>query len=43
MLDTSTLFDENFYLTQNPDVARAVASGQFKNGLEHFNIYGIVE
>ncbi len=43
MLDASTLFDENFYLAQNPDVASAVASGQFKNGLEHFNIYGIVE
>ncbi len=43
MLDSNTLFDENFYLAQNPDVARAVAAGQFKNGLEHFNIYGIVE
>lgn len=43
MLDASTLFDEKFYLAQNPDVASAVASGQFENGLEHFNIYGIVE
>ena len=43
MLDLNTLFDENFYLAQNQDVARAVANGLFRNGLDHFNQFGQFE
>lgn len=43
MLDVSALFDENYYLAANPDVAAAVASGDFSNGFEHFNLFGNLE
>jgi SAM-dependent methyltransferase len=33
-------FDEMAYLGANPDVAAAVASGQFRSGREHFDIFG---
>ncbi|APC92238.1 hypothetical protein BBG19_1512 [Francisella sp. MA067296] len=36
-------FDEYFYLKEYPDVAEAVKSGFFKNGLEHYMKYGINE
>jgi len=36
-------FDESFYLTQNPDVAAAVATGTFASGLEHFLEFGQFE
>ncbi len=36
-------FDENYYLSQNPDVAEAVASGDFVNGQQHFDEYGRYE
>ena len=36
-------FDENFYLTQNPDVALAVANGSFVNGLDHYLQFGQFE
>lgn len=32
----NALFNENLYLQNNPDVAQAVANGQFKSGLEHY-------
>ncbi|NEN88678.1 MAG: calcium-binding protein [Okeania sp. SIO3H1] len=36
MLTIETLFDEGFYLFQNPDVVDEIAAGNFSSGLEHF-------
>jgi len=36
-------FDENTYLERNPDVRRAVESGQFKSGFDHFMKFGRFE
>lgn len=36
-------FDEAKYLQGNPDVAQAIARGQFSSGLEHYNRYGVKE
>ena len=36
-------FDEAFYLASNPDVAAAVARGEFSSGLEHFQLFGQAE
>jgi len=36
-------FDEEIYLRLNPDVRQAVASGQFRSGLDHFERYGRAE
>lgn len=36
MLQANGLFNESFYLAQNPDVAAAVASGIIANGFQHF-------
>ena len=33
-------FDERAYLLENPDVAAAVARGEFKSGKEHFDLFG---
>ncbi|WP_017716608.1 S8 family serine peptidase [Kamptonema formosum] len=43
MLDINTLFDESYYLAENPDVAGAVASGGFSSGLDHFTQFGQFE
>lgn len=43
MLDVSPFFSENFYLSENPDVAAAVRAGTFSTGLQHFNSFGKVE
>jgi serine protease len=43
MLDINSLFDESFYLTQNLDVAQAVASGGLASGFDHFNRFGKFE
>ncbi|MCT7956438.1 S8 family serine peptidase [Laspinema palackyanum] len=40
MLDISRLFEESAYITQNPDVEAAIATGVFKSGLEHFINFG---
>lgn len=40
---TPSDFDTAFYLAQNPDVAAAIASGQFGSALDHFNRYGVSE
>lgn len=37
------IFNEAFYLANNPDVQAAVKAGVFKSGLEHFQQYGIKE
>lgn len=42
-LPLAQLFDENFYLNQNPDVAAAVANGRFASGFDHFVGFGIDE
>ena len=36
MLTIENLFDEGFYLFQNPDVVDEIAAGNFSSGLEHF-------
>ena len=42
-LRMSSLFDETYYLDENPDVAAAVANGDFTYGYEHFLKFGIEE
>ncbi len=37
------LFFESAYLADNPDVAQAVARGDFANGLQHYQAYGAAE
>jgi hypothetical protein len=39
----NSLFNEEYYLSQNPDVAAAVASGQFASGYDHYIEYGQFE
>ncbi|MFV3130230.1 beta strand repeat-containing protein [Niveispirillum sp. KHB5.9] len=34
------VFNEAYYLAQNPDVAAAVAAGAYQNGLAHWQAYG---
>lgn len=43
MLTNSDLFNETFYRNNNPDVAAAISSGLFRNGLEHFLQFGQFE
>ena len=43
MADAIGLFDESFYLSNNLDVARAVASDAFSSGFDHFNRFGKFE
>ncbi|MUG98639.1 hypothetical protein F7734_42670 [Scytonema sp. UIC 10036] len=43
MLDINSLFDESYYLANNPDVQQAVSGGSFANGLAHFNQFGKFE
>jgi len=33
-------FDDEYYLSMNPDVASARQNGSFKNGFEHYYLYG---
>ena len=42
-LELAQLFDEGFYLSQNPDVAQAVNEGSVESGFEHFASFGIRE
>ncbi|MEM1291304.1 MAG: choice-of-anchor D domain-containing protein [Cyanobacteria bacterium P01_H01_bin.162] len=42
-LPLTELFDETYYLTQNPDIAAAVAQGGFATGYDHFVQFGINE
>ncbi|GAA6618185.1 hypothetical protein [Scytonema sp. NUACC26] len=37
------LYDNQYYLNNNPDVATAVANGQFSSGLQHFQQFGQFE
>lgn len=43
MLTLEDLFNEDFYLAQNIDVATAVEAGEFSSGLEHFIEFGQFE
>ncbi|MGA9379130.1 MAG: hypothetical protein WBV73_10205 [Phormidium sp.] len=38
-----SVFNESFYLAQNPDVQAAVNAGYFSSGLEHFQKFGLAE
>ncbi|MGD1939880.1 MAG: Calx-beta domain-containing protein [Leptolyngbyaceae cyanobacterium] len=42
-LQLAELFDETYYLAQNPDIANAVAQGGFATGYDHFVQFGINE
>ena len=42
-LQLAELFDETYYLAQNPDIAAAVAQGGFATGYDHFVQFGINE
>lgn len=35
--------DEEDYLTQNPDVAKAIAAGELPSGSHHFTFFGYFE
>lgn len=37
------IFNENYYLSNYPDVEAAVDAGGFSTGLEHFQIFGLAE
>ena len=37
---SSSKFNEIYYLSENLDVAMAVATGDFATGIEHFEIFG---
>jgi FKBP-type peptidyl-prolyl cis-trans isomerase len=39
----NSLFDENYYLSQNPDVAAAVAAGKIASGYDHYIQFGQFE
>lgn len=36
-------FDEQFYVTQYPDIANAIARGELKSGYEHYIVHGRTE
>ena len=42
-LTLGELFNENFYLERNPDVADAIANGTFSSAFEHFSTFGKFE
>lgn len=35
-----TIFDEEWYLRNNPDVVAAIARGDWKTGKDHYEFYG---
>lgn len=37
------IFDENYYLANNPDVQASVTAGAFSSGRQHFEQYGLAE
>jgi len=43
MLTINDLFDESFYLAQNPDIAAGIANGAIASALDHFQVFGEVE
>ena len=43
LVSQNSLFDEHYYLATNPDVAAAVADGEFATGYDHYIKYGQYE
>ena len=43
LVSQNSLFDEHYYLAMNPDVAVAVALGEFATGYDHYIKYGQFE
>lgn len=43
IIPSSTIFDEQRYLAENPDVSRAIATKRFKTGFEHWLVHGLSE
>ena len=43
LVSQNSLFDEHYYLEMNPDVAAAVAPGEFATGYDHYIEYGQFE
>ncbi len=43
MLDINALYEDSYYLAENPDVAQAVAAGSFTGGFQHFVDFGQYE
>jgi hypothetical protein len=43
MTPEKTSFDENFYVSKNPDVKAAIDAGTIKSGLQHFTEKGVAE
>jgi hypothetical protein len=43
IVSQNSLFDENYYLTEYPNVAAAVAKGEFTSGYQHYLEYGQYE
>ena len=37
------IFDERYYLANNPDIRTAVSAGTIRSGLEHFQRFGLAE
>ncbi|HAX77374.1 MAG TPA: hypothetical protein DCY88_16450 [Cyanobacteria bacterium UBA11372] len=42
-LNLDKIYDEEFYIKGNPDVAKAVKEGKYKNGREHYELFGKYE
>ena len=42
-IDLAQIFDETFYLSNNPDVAAGVTAGTLSSGYEHFVGFGLAE
>ena len=42
-MSSSSKFDKDYYLSENPDVAVAIEKGVFKSEIEHFEIFGGAE
>lgn len=42
-LALAQIFDESFYLAENPDIAAAIATGDINSAFEHFVVFGISE
>lgn len=43
IIPSSTIFDEQAYLADNPDVTGAVATRRFASGFEHWLVHGLSE
>ena len=43
MLNIKNLFNESYYLGQNPDLVKAISSGIIQSGLDHFQKFGQFE